>query len=132
MEQNEHEVIRRRLPDTRPSFTHKFNVAGHEGCIIVGMYDDGSPGELFIHMSKGGSTISGLMNTIGILTSLSLQHGVPLESIVNKLSGISFEPFGFTETKEIKIAKSIIDYIYRWLGLKFIKGDKHAIDDRNI
>jgi len=112
--------IRRRLPDERKSITHKFSIAGHEGYLTVGMFDDGQPGEVFLTMSKEGSAISGLMDTVATMTSMSLQYGVPLESLVNKFSHTRFEPSGFTNNKEIPIAKSIIDYVFRWLELKFL------------
>ena len=111
---------RRRLPDERRGITHKFSVAGHEGYINVGMYEDGTPGELFITMAKEGSTISGLRDTVATMSSLLLQYGVPLEALVNKFSHTRFEPSGFTGNREIPIAKSIIDYIFRWLALKFL------------
>lgn len=111
---------RRRLPDERQSITHKFSVHGHEGYLTVGIFDeDGSPGEIFIKMAKQGSTISGLMDTIGILTSMCLQHGVPLETISNKLTHTRFEPSGFTHNSDIPEASSIIDYIFRWMALTF-------------
>ncbi|HIM09665.1 TPA: vitamin B12-dependent ribonucleotide reductase [Candidatus Poribacteria bacterium] len=112
--------IRKRLPDERQSVTHKFSVAGHDGYITVGFYDDGSPGEVFLTMSKEGSVISGLIDTIATMTSILLQYGVPLESLVDKFSHVRFEPSGFTSNKEIPIAKSIIDYVFRWLGQKFL------------
>ncbi len=118
---------RRRLPDERPSITHKFSIAGHEGYITVGLYEDGSPGEMFLKMSKEGSTISGLMDTIAVMTSVSLQYSVPLEFFVNKFSHVRFEPSGFTNNKDIPIAKSIIDYVFRWLGLKFLP--KKQVED---
>ena len=120
-EEEEQEVrpIRRRLPNERASITHKFSVAGHEGYITVGFYEDGGPGEVFLKMSKEGSVISGLMDTIATMTSISLQYGVPLESLVSKFSHVGFEPAGFTNNQDIPIAKSIIDYVFRWLGLKF-------------
>ena len=96
------------------------SVAGHEGYITVGFYEDGSPGEVFLKMSKQGSVISGLMDTIATMTSISLQYGVPLKSLVDKFSHVRFEPEGFTNNKDIPIAKSIIDYVFRWLGLKFV------------
>ena len=111
---------RRRLPDERKAITHKFTVGGHEGYLTVGMYEDGQPGEIFIVMAKEGSTISGLMDTIATMISLALQYGVPLSALVNKFSHMRFEPAGFTKNKEIPIAKSIIDYLFRWLGLKFL------------
>ncbi len=114
--------LRRRLPDTRPSLTHKFSVAGHEGYLTVGMYKDGMPGELFITMSKEGSTIGGLMDSLGTAISVALQYGVPLESLVGKFSHQRFEPAGMTDNREIPIAKSLVDYIFRWLGMEFIAG----------
>ena len=114
--------MRRRLPDTRESLTHKFNVAGHEGYLIVGLYDDGKPGELFITMAKEGSTIGGLMDSLGTAISLALQYGVPVESIVNKFAHQRFEPMGMTTNSEIPFAKSLVDYIFRWLGMQFISG----------
>jgi ribonucleoside-diphosphate reductase alpha chain len=117
---------RERLPDTRRSITHKFSVAGHEGYITVGLYDDGRPGELFITMAKEGSTIGGLMDSFGTAVSMSLQYGVPLEVYVNKFSHTRFEPMGHTKNPEIRIAKSIVDYIFRWLGMQFIPGYREA------
>ena len=117
---------RERLPDTRRSITHKFNVAGHEGYITVGLYDDGRPGELFITMAKEGSTIGGLMDCFGTAVSMSLQYGVPLEDYVRKFSHMRFEPQGYTKNPDIKIAKSLIDYIFRWLGITFLPGYKEA------
>jgi ribonucleoside-diphosphate reductase alpha chain len=117
---------RERLPDTRRSVTHKFNVAGHEGYITVGLYDDGRPGELFITMAKEGSTIGGLMDCFGTAVSMSLQYGVPLEVYVNKFSHTRFEPMGHTKNPDIRIAKSIVDYIFRWLGIAFLPGYREA------
>jgi len=117
-------LTRRRLPDERQSITHKFSVGGHEGYITVGMYGDGQPGEIFITMAKEGSTISGLMDTIATMTSMALQYGVPLSVLVNKFSHMRFEPSGFTNNKEIPIAKSAIDYVFRWLALKFLPADE--------
>jgi ribonucleoside-diphosphate reductase alpha chain len=117
---------RERLPDTRPSITHKFNVSGHEGYITVGLYPDGRPGELFITMAKEGSTIGGLMDCFGTAVSMSLQYGVPLEVYVNKFSHTRFEPMGFTKNPDIRIAKSIVDYIFRWLGVQFLPGFREA------
>jgi ribonucleoside-diphosphate reductase alpha chain len=117
---------RERLPDTRQSVTHKFNVNGHEGYITVGLYDDGRPGELFITMAKEGSTIGGLMDCFGTAVSMSLQYGVPLEVLVNKFSHTRFEPMGYTTNPDIRIAKSLVDYIFRWLGLSFIAGYREA------
>lgn len=115
---------RHRLPDERQSITHKFSVGGHEGYITVGLYEDGMPGEVFITMSKEGSTISGFMDAFATATSLALQYGVPLHVLTNKFSHMRFEPSGFTGNKQIPIAKSIIDYIFRWLALKFIPTDE--------
>jgi ribonucleoside-diphosphate reductase alpha chain len=117
---------RERLPDTRQSVTHKFNVSGHEGYITVGLYPDGRPGELFITMAKEGSTIGGLMDAFGTAVSMSLQYGVPLEDYVRKFSHMRFEPQGYTKNPDIKIAKSLIDYIFRWLGITFLPGYKEA------
>jgi ribonucleoside-diphosphate reductase alpha chain len=114
--------IRRRLTDTRPAITHKFDIAGHEGYLTVGLFEDGQPGELFITMAKEGSTIGGLMDTIGTLTSMSLQYGVPLETLLRKFAHQRFEPSGFTKNPEIRNASSIIDYVFRWLALQFIPG----------
>ena len=106
--------------------THKFNVAGHEGYITVGLYDDGRPGELFITMAKEGSTIGGLMDCFGTAISMSLQYGVPLEVLVNKFSHTRFEPMGHTTNPDIRIAKSVVDYIFRWLGMTFLPGYREA------
>jgi ribonucleoside-diphosphate reductase alpha chain len=113
---------RERLPDTRQSVTHKFNISGHEGYVTVGLYPDGRPGELFITMAKEGSTIGGLMDCFGTAVSMSLQYGVPLEVYVNKFSHTRFEPWGYTKNPDIKIAKSVVDYIFRWLGITFLPG----------
>jgi ribonucleoside-diphosphate reductase alpha chain len=117
---------RERLPDTRHSITHKFNIAGHEGYITVGLYEDGRPGELFITMAKEGSTIGGLMDCFGTAVSMSLQYGVPLEVYVSKFSHTRFEPMGHTKNPDIRIAKSIVDYIFRWLGITFLPGYREA------
>ena len=117
---------RERLPDTRPSITHKFSVSGHEGYITVGLYPDGRPGELFITMAKEGSTIGGLMDCFGTAVSMSLQYGVPLEVYVNKFSHTRFEPMGFTTNPDVRIAKSLVDYIFRWLGITFLPGYREA------
>src|SRR5437879_4285103 len=118
--------VRHRMPDTRISLTHKFEIAGHEGYITVGLYEDGLPGELFITMSKEGSTIGRLMDTVGTLTSIALQYGVPLESLVKKFAYQRFEPSGFTKNPDIRHATSITDYVFRWLACEFIKGYKEA------
>ncbi len=117
-----HKPMRRRLPDTRQSITHKFNVAGHEGYLTVGLYDDGKPGELFVTMAKEGSTIGGLMDSLGTATSVALQYGVPIESLVQKFTHQRFEPAGITTNRDIPFAKSLVDYIFRWLGMEFIPG----------
>jgi ribonucleoside-diphosphate reductase alpha chain len=119
---------RRRLPDERRAVTHKFQIAGHEGYITVGLYPDGQPGEIFLKMAKEGSTVSGLMDTLATMTSISLQYGVPLRDLVNKFSHMRFEPAGFTGNSEIPIAKSIVDYIFRWMGSRFLpKDDRDAL-----
>ncbi len=117
---------RERLPHTRQSLTHKFDIQGHEGYINVGFYPDGRPGELFITMAKEGSTIGGLMDILGTAISIGLQYGVPLEVFVNKFAHSRFEPAGFTKNPDIPIAKSIGDYIFRWLGMEFIPGYREA------
>jgi ribonucleoside-diphosphate reductase alpha chain len=114
--------MRRRLPETRGSITHKFNVAGHEGYLIVGLYEDGRPGELFITMAKEGSTIGGLMDSLGTAISVALQYGVPVESLVTKFAHQRFEPMGMTTNSDIPFAKSLVDYIFRWMGMQFIAG----------
>ncbi len=117
---------RERLPHTRRSVTHKFDIQGHEGYINVGFYPDGRPGELFITMAKEGSTIGGLMDVLGTAISIGLQYGVPLEVFVNKFAHSRFEPAGFTKNPDIPIAKSIADYIFRWMGMAFIPGYREA------
>jgi ribonucleoside-diphosphate reductase alpha chain len=121
--------VRRKLQDERQSITHKFSINGHEGYITVGMYEDGTPGEIFLTMSKEGSTVSGLMDTIATMTSLALQYGVPMETLVKKFAHSRFEPSGFTPNPEIRIAKSIPDYIFRWLGLKFLPKDSQPSEE---
>jgi ribonucleoside-diphosphate reductase alpha chain len=118
--------MRRRLADTRRSITHKFNVAGHEGYLTVGLYDDGMPGELFITMAKEGSTTGGLMDSLGTAVSVALQYGVPIESLVNKFTHQRFEPAGMTTNRDIPFAKSLVDYIFRWMGMQFIPGYRDA------
>jgi ribonucleoside-diphosphate reductase alpha chain len=114
---------RRKLPDERHAITHKFSIAGHEGYITVGMYEDGKPGEIFLVMAKEGSTISGLMDAFATSISMALQYGVPLEALVEKFSHVRFEPSGFTKNSEIPYAKSITDYIFRWLASKFLSAE---------
>lgn len=111
---------RRRLPNERDSITHKFSVGGHEGYITVGMYEDGSPGEIFITQAKEGSFVSGLMDAFATAISMALQYGVPLSVLCNKFTNTRFEPQGFTGNKRIPIAKSVMDYIFKWLAIKFL------------
>jgi ribonucleoside-diphosphate reductase alpha chain len=118
--------VRRRLPADRHATCHKFDIAGHEGYIHVGFFEDGTPGEIFIKMAKEGSTISGLMDTVGVLTSMALQYGVPLEVLVSKFSHVRFEPSGFTKNADIPMAKSLIDYIFRFLGTRFLSGEQRV------
>ncbi|HEX9941042.1 MAG TPA: vitamin B12-dependent ribonucleotide reductase [Thermoanaerobaculia bacterium] len=123
----ERRAVRRKLPDERHAITHKFSVNEHEGYITVGLYEDGQPGEIFLAMAKQGSTISGLMDSFAIALSIALQYGVPLQTLVDKFSHTRFEPSGFTKNPEIPIAKSITDYIFRWLASKFLsREDKIA------
>ncbi len=117
---------RRRLPNERTAITHKFEISGHEGYITVGLYPDGQPGEIFLKMAKEGSTVSGLMDTLATSVSLALQYGVPLKDVVNKFAHVRFEPSGFTGNSEIPIAKSIVDYVFRWVGSRFLATDDKA------
>ncbi|HEY1663947.1 MAG TPA: vitamin B12-dependent ribonucleotide reductase [Verrucomicrobiae bacterium] len=121
--------LRRRLTDTRQAFTHKFDIAGHEGYLTVGLFEDGQPGELFITMAKEGSTIGGLMDGIGTLTSMALQYGVPLEALVRKFAHQRFEPSGFTKNPDIRNASSITDYVFRWLAWQFVPGYREKITE---
>jgi ribonucleoside-diphosphate reductase alpha chain len=118
--------VRRRLPNDRPAITHKFSIAGHEGYITVGMYEDGTPGEIFLVMAKEGSTISGLMDAFATSISLALQYGVPIKALIDKFSHMRFEPAGYTGNREIPIAKSVMDYIFRWLASKFLDAEDRA------
>jgi ribonucleoside-diphosphate reductase alpha chain len=120
--------IRRKLLDERQSLTHKFSIGGHEGYITVGMYEDGTPGEVFISMAKEGSTISGLMDSFATSISYALQYGVPLKFFVDKFSHVRFEPSGWTGNPTVPYAKSIMDYIFRWLGAKFL-GPEYAVNE---
>lgn len=113
-------MTRVRLPETRNSITHKFTIAGHDGYITAGMYPDGNMGELFITIAKEGSTISGLMDALATTVSIALQHGVPLEAITKKMKFTRFEPFGFTGNPDIPSTTSVVDYVARWLELKFV------------
>src|ERR1051326_6647440 len=111
---------RRKLPDERRAITHKFDIAGHEGYITVGLYEDGMPGELFIVMAKEGSTISGFADAFAQAIGYALQHGVPLQDLVDKFSHVRFEPSGMTRNPDVRFAKSIVDYIFRWMAAKFL------------
>jgi len=114
---------RRTLPDERKAITHKFSIGGHEGYLIVGMYAEGAPGEIFIKMAKEGSTLSGFMDGLALSISIGLQYGVPLKALVDKLTNTRFEPSGFTENPDIRYASSVLDYLARWLGGKFVSSE---------
>ena len=120
-------AVRHKLQEERASITHKFNVGGHEGYITVGLYPDGEPGELFITMAKEGSTVSGLMDSFALAISIALQHGVPLKLYCEKFAHTRFEPQGWTNNPEIGFAKSIMDYIFRWLQLRFLTGQQQTL-----
>ncbi len=120
-------TVRHRLPEERASLTHKFGIAGHEGYITVGLYPNGQPGEIFIKMAKEGSTVSGLMDSFATATSLALQHGVPLKVLCEKFAHSRFEPSGWTGNEHIGYAKSIMDYIFRWLQLRFLSGQQLSL-----
>ncbi len=125
--------VRRRLPDEREAITHKFSIAGHEGYITVGKFEDGTAGELFIVMSKEGSTVSGLMDSFATAVSLALQYGVPLKVLINKFSHSRYEPSGITNNPEIRFAKSVTDYIFRWLAMKFLPpGERGAAETAEV
>ena len=121
-----HQPVRRKLPDERVAMTHKFSVEGQEGYVTVGLFEDGTPGELFITMAKEGSTLSGVMDAFATAVSLTLQYGVPLYFLVNKFSHVRFEPSGWTNNPQIPYAKSILDYIFRWLASKFLSPEEQA------
>ncbi len=123
-------AIRVKLPDERDSITHKFSIAGHEGYLTVGRYRDGAPGEIFLRMAKEGSTVSGLMDTIATMTSIALQYGVPLKALVDKFSHTRFEPAGFTNNPEIPMAKSVTDYVFRYLGNRFLHEEAPVADEQ--
>jgi ribonucleoside-diphosphate reductase alpha chain len=125
-------AFRRKLPDERRAITHKFSVGGHEGYLTVGLYEDRQPGEIFITMAKEGSTISGLMDSFATAVSLALQYGVPLKVLCDKFSHARFEPSGWTNNPEIHYAKSIMDYIFRWLALKFLPKDAQPGEDSSV
>jgi len=112
--------VRRKLPDERHALTHKFDIAGHEGYITVGLFENGQPGEIFLVMAKEGSTISGFADAFAQAISYALQYGVPLQALVDKFSHVRFEPSGMTRNPEIRFAKSIVDYIFRWMASKFL------------
>jgi ribonucleoside-diphosphate reductase alpha chain len=114
---------RRHMPAERRSVTHKFQVGEQEGFVTAGLFEDGTPGEIFVTISKEGSTIRGLMDSVAMLTSYSLQYGVPLRTLVNKFKGVHFEPAGFTSNPEIPQASSLVDYIFRWLESKFLAAE---------
>jgi ribonucleoside-diphosphate reductase alpha chain len=116
--------VRRHLPVERHSITHKFGVAGHEGYLTIGMYEDGTPGEIFIVMAKEGSTLSGVMDSFATTCSMALQYGVPLKVLVDKFSHTRFEPSGFTSNPQVPYAKSVMDYIFRYLASKFLPVDE--------
>ena len=123
-------AIRVKLPDERESITHKFSIAGHEGYLTVGRYQNGDPGEIFLRMAKEGSTVSGLMDTIATMTSIALQYGVPLKALVDKFSHTRFEPAGFTNNPEIPMAKSVTDYVFRYLGNRFLHEEAPVADEQ--
>jgi ribonucleoside-diphosphate reductase alpha chain len=123
---------RRRLPDERRSITHKFDIAGHEGYITVGLYEEGQPGELFLTMAKEGSTISGFADAFAQAISYALQYGVPLQDLVDKFSHVRFEPAGMTKNPDVRFAKSIVDYIFRWLAVKFLSPEAQYAAGVNV
>src|SRR5229473_499341 len=125
-------AVRRRLPDERHSLTHHFSVGGQEGYVTVGLYEDGLPGELFIRMAKEGSTVSGLMDSFATAVSLALQYGVPLKVLCDKFSHTRFEPSGWTNNPDIRYAKSVMDYIFRWMALKFLPKDAQPREDASV
>ena len=112
--------VRRKLPDERQAITHKFDISGHEGYITVGLFEDGMPGEIFLVMAKEGSTISGFADAFAQAVSYALQYGVPLQALVDKFSHVRFEPSGMTRNPDVRFAKSIVDYIFRWMASKFL------------
>lgn len=120
-------AARRRLPDERHSLTHHFSVGGQEGYVTIGLYEDGLPGEMFIRMSKEGSTVSGLMDSFATAISLALQYGVPLQVLCNKFSHTRFEPSGWSGNPQIGYAKSLMDYLFRWLELRFLKAEQGSL-----
>jgi len=123
-------AVRRRLPDERRSLTHHFSVGGQEGYVTIGLYEDGLPGEVFIRMAKEGSTVSGLMDSFATAVSLALQYGVPLQILCDKFSHTRFEPSGWSGNPKIGYAKSLMDYLFRWLELRFLKGEQGILFER--
>jgi ribonucleoside-diphosphate reductase alpha chain len=123
-------AVRRRLPDERRSLTHHFSIGGQEGYVTVGLYEDGLPGELFIRMAKEGSTVSGLTDSFATVVSLALQYGVPLGILCEKLSHTRFEPSGWSGNPKIGYAKSLMDYLFRWLELHFLKCEQGVLFER--
>jgi len=122
-------AIRRRLPDERHSLTHHFSIGGQEGYVTIGLYEDGLPGEMFIRMAKEGSTVSGLMDSFATAISLALQYGVPLQVLCDKFSHTRFEPSGWSGNPKIGYGKSLMDYLFRWLELRFLKGEQGILFD---
>jgi ribonucleoside-diphosphate reductase alpha chain len=120
-------AVRHKLQEERASITHKFKVGDHEGYITVGLYPNGEPGELFITMAKEGSTVSGLMDSFALAVSIALQHGVPLKLFCEKFAHTRFEPSGWSGNPEIGYAKSIMDYIFRWLQMRFLTGQQQML-----
>jgi ribonucleoside-diphosphate reductase alpha chain len=121
------QAVRRRLPEERRSLTHHFSMGGQEGYVTVGLYEDGLPGEVFIRMAKEGSTVSGLMDSFATAVSLALQYGVPLKILCDKFSHTRFEPSGWSGNPKIGYAKSLMDYLFRWLELRFLKGEQRTL-----
>ena len=124
--------FRHKLADERRAITHKFSVAVHEGYLTVGLYENGQPGEIFITMAKEGSTVSGLMDSVATAVSLALQYGVPLKVLCDKFSHTRFEPSGWTNNPEIRYAKSMMDYIFRWMALKFLPRDAQPREEASV
>ena len=122
--------LRRRMRETRTAVNHKFDIAGHEGFLTVGLFDDAQPGEVQIRMAKESSTVAGLMDTIAILTSLALQYGVPLEVLVRKFTNMHYKPSGYTKNPEIRQTSSISDYVFRWMAMQFVPGYREANSSR--
>ena len=119
---------RKHLSNERPSLTHRFKVGDVKGYVIVGLFEDGSPGEVFLRVSRQGSSLRGAMDSFAIMVSLALQYGIPLEDMVKKFRGTSFEPDGNTTNAEIPFAKSVVDYIFRWLEMRFVKKVESDLD----